>query len=114
MDFYTLILSSRSAIVTTSTLSEDMSAKNSETKIFGFSLTVETVILCTLMGETQIVERLTSGTALVTRLSPGWYNVGTNIDKDYKRTQFEGHVGEGGGMVSLLVSKETATFDGQE
>lgn len=65
------------------------------------------------MGETQTVERLTSGAAKITRLSPGWYNVGTNIDKDYKRTQFEGHVGEGG-MVSLLVSKETATFDGQE
>lgn len=66
------------------------------------------------MGETQIVERLTSGAAKITRLSPGWYNVGTNIDKDYKRTQFEGHMGEGGGMVSLLVSTETATFDGQE
>lgn len=65
------------------------------------------------MGETQIVERLTSGTAKITRLSPGWYNVGTNIDKDYKRTQFEGHVGEGR-MVSSLVSKETATFEGQE
>lgn len=71
MDFYTLILSSRPATVTTSTLSEDMSAKNSGTKIFGFPLTVETVILCTLMGETQIVERLTSGAAKITRLSPG-------------------------------------------
>ena len=99
MDFYTLILSSRSAIVTTSTLSEDMSAKNSETKIFGCPLTVETVILCTLMGETQIVERLTSGAAKITRLSPDCYNVGTSIDKDYKRTQFEGHVGEGGGWL---------------
>lgn len=65
------------------------------------------------MGETQIVERLTSWAAKITRLSPVWYNVGTNIDKDYKRTQFEGHVGEGGGIVSLLVSKETATFDGR-
>ena len=64
------------------------------------------------MGETQIVER-TSGAAKITRLSPDWYNVGTSIDKDYKRTQFEGHVGEGG-VVSLLVSKETAAFDGQE
>lgn len=99
MDFYTLILSSRSAIVTTSTLSEDMSAKNSETKIFRFPLTVETVILCTLMGETQIVERLTSGAAKITRLSPDWYNVGTSIDKDYKRTKFEGHVGEGWGWL---------------
>lgn len=50
------------------------------------------------MGETQIVER-TSGAAKITRLSPDWYNVGTSIDKDYKRTQFEGHVGEGGGLV---------------
>ena len=66
------------------------------------------------MGETQIVERLTSGAAKITRLSPDWYNVGTSIDQDHKRTQFEGHVAEGGWVVSLLVSKETATFDGQE
>ena len=57
------------------------------------------------MGETQIVERLTSGAAKITRLSPGWYNVGTSIDKHYKRTEFEGHVGEGGWLVCWFLKK---------
>ena len=65
------------------------------------------------MGETQIVERLTSGAAKITDC----LRVGTTLALILTKTTNVRNLKDTwgrGGIVSLLVSEETATFDGQE